>query len=246
MKNLLLGGCNGSKIIVTTRNNSVATIMSIAESYNLDGLSQKDCLSLFVKLAFKEGEEEQHPNLLEIGKEIVKKCRGVPLAVNTLACLLYSKVDEHGWISIGDNEIWNLNQKESGILPALMLSYNQLPFHLKPCFAYCSIFPKDFVFNNLLLIHFWMAHGILQSPKDENLELEDVGNLYIRELLSRSFFQDVEQENILYFTFKMHDLIHDLALSIAKRECSVVTKKSALAAEVCHLSFLDNGQEVTT
>ena len=44
----------------------------------------------------------------------------------------------------------------------------------------------------------------------------------------------------------MHDLIHDLALSIAKRECSVVTKKSALAAEVCHLSFLDNGQEVTT
>ncbi|XP_050242531.1 putative disease resistance protein RGA1 [Quercus robur] len=105
---------------------------------------------------------------------------------------------------------------------------------------------SDFVFNNLLLIQFWMAHGILQSPKDENLELEDVGNLYIKELLSRSYFQDVEQENILYFTFKMHDLIHDLALSIAKRECSVVTKKSTLAAEVCHLSFLDNGQEVTT
>ena len=79
----------------------------------------------------------------------------------------------------------------------------------------CSNFPKDFVFNNLLLIQFWMAHGILQSPKDENLELEDVGNLYMKELLSRSFFQDVEQENILYFTFKMHDLIHDLALSIA-------------------------------
>nr|XP_023929467.1 putative disease resistance protein RGA3 [Quercus suber] len=246
LKNLLLGGCNGSKIIVTTRNSSVATIMSIAESYNLDGLSQKDCLSLFVKLAFKEGEEEQYPNLLEIGKEIVKKCKGVPLAVNTLACLLYSKVDEHEWISIRDNEIWHLNQKESGILPALMLSYNQLPFHLKPCFAYCSIFPKDFVFNNLLLIQFWMAHGILQSPKDENLELEDVGNLYMKELLSRSFFQDVEQENILYFTFKMHDLIHDLALSIAKRECSVVTKKFTLATEVCHLSFLDNGQEVTT
>ena len=44
----------------------------------------------------------------------------------------------------------------------------------------------------------------------------------------------------------MHDLIHDLALSIAKGERSVVTKKSALAVEVCHLSFLDNGQEVTT
>ena len=95
LKNLLHGGCNGSKIIVTTRNSSIATIMSTVEPYNLDGLSQKDCLSLFVKLAFKE-EEEQYPNFLEIGKEIVKKCRGVPLAVNTLACLLYSKVDEIG------------------------------------------------------------------------------------------------------------------------------------------------------
>uniref|UniRef100_A0A7N2M1P1 Uncharacterized protein n=1 Tax=Quercus lobata TaxID=97700 RepID=A0A7N2M1P1_QUELO len=206
LKNLLVGGCNGSKIIVTTQNSSVANIMSTVESYNLDGLSQKDCLSLFVKLAFKEGEEEQYPNLLEIGKEIVKKCRGVPLAVNTIACLLYSKVDEHEWISIRDNEIWHLNQKESGILPALQLSYNQLPFHLKPCFAYCSIFPKDFVFNNLLLIQFWMAHGILQSPKDENLDSEDVGNLYIKELLSRSFFQDVEQENILFKYLRVLDL----------------------------------------
>ncbi|KAM3691144.1 hypothetical protein ACJW31_09G173300 [Castanea mollissima] len=212
LKNLLLGGCNGSKIIVTTRNSSVATIMSTAESYNLDGLSQKDCLSLFVNLAFKEGEEEQYPNLLEIGKEIVKKCRGIPLAVNTLACLLYSKVDENTWISIRDNEICHLNQKESGILPALKLSYNQLPFHLKPCFAYCSIFPKDFVFNNLLLIQFWMAHGIIQSSKDENLELEDVGNLYIKELLSRSFFQDVEQENILQWA-RSYDTIREVEQS---------------------------------
>ncbi|KAM4091892.1 hypothetical protein ACJW30_09G170800 [Castanea mollissima] len=44
----------------------------------------------------------------------------------------------------------------------------------------------------------------------------------------------------------MHDLVHDLALSIAKGECLVVTKKSTLAAEVCHLSFLETRQEVTT
>uniref|UniRef100_A0A2N9G2B7 NB-ARC domain-containing protein n=1 Tax=Fagus sylvatica TaxID=28930 RepID=A0A2N9G2B7_FAGSY len=241
------GGCNGSKIIVKTRNDLVANIMGTTPTYKLDGLSQEECLSLFVKFAFKEGEEKQHPNLLEIGKEIVRKCIGVPLAVRTLASLLYSKVDEKEWKHVRDNEIWNLEQKEGGILPALQLSYNQLSFQLKQCFAYCSLFPKDYDFINLHLIQHWMAHGILQSPVNENQELEDVGEFYIKKLLSRSFFQDFNEiETSMMYTFKVHDLVHDLALSIAKGECSVVTKQSSVAPNVCHLTFSDNGQEVTT
>nr|XP_023888387.1 disease resistance protein RGA2-like [Quercus suber] len=247
LEDLILGGCNGCKILVTTRNSSVATIMDTTTTYNLKGLPEEDCMSLFVKLAFKVGQQNQYPNLLNIGREIVKKCKGVPLAVSTLAGLLYSKVDEHEWKFIRDNEIWNLEQREGDILPALKLSYNQLPFHLKQCFVYCSVFPKDFEFNNLQLIQFWLAHGILQSPANESQELEDVGDLYIKELLSRTFFQDVDQHEFLpFYSFKMHDLVHDLAFSIAKGECSVVTKESTLAAEVCHLSILENGQEVTT
>ncbi|KAM4091909.1 hypothetical protein ACJW30_09G172200 [Castanea mollissima] len=91
-----------------------------------------------------------------------------------------------------------------------------------------------------------MAHGLLQSPDNENQELEDIGELYIKELMSRSLFQDVYEDYMSGYTFKMHDLVHDLALSIAKGECSVVTKKSTLAAAVCHLSILESGQEVTT
>ncbi|XP_050245838.1 putative disease resistance protein RGA4 [Quercus robur] len=246
LEDLLLGGCNGSKIIVTTRNNLVATIMGTARTYHLDGLSQEDCLSLFVKLAFKEGEEKQYPNLLEIGNDIVKKCIGVPLAVRTLASLLYSKVDEREWKFVSKNEIWNLKQNEGDILPALRLSYIQLPFHLKQCFAYCSLFPKDYEFNSSLLVQFWMAHGLLQSPDNENQDLEDIGDLYIKELMSRSLFQDVYEDVVFNYSFKMHDLVHDLAISIAKGECSVVTKTSTLAAEVCHLSILESGQEVTT
>ena len=246
LEDLLLSGCNGSKIIVTTRNSFVATIMGTAPTYNLDGLIQENCFSLFVKLAFKEGDEKQYPNLLQIGREIVRKCKGVPLAVKTLAGLLYSKIDEGEWKYVRDNEIWNLEQKEGDILPALRLSYNQLPFHLKQCFAYCSLFPKDYLFTNLQLIQFWMAHGILQSPVNENQELEDVGDLYIKELLSRSFFQDLDVQQICFHTFKMHDLVHDLALSIAKGECSIVTKDPSISAEVCHLFFFDNDKEVTT
>nr|XP_023902096.1 putative disease resistance protein RGA1 [Quercus suber] len=246
LEDLLRDGYNGSKIIVTTRNNSVATIMGTVPTYHLDGLSNEECMSLFVKLAFKEGEEKQYPNLLEIGNDIVKKCKGVPLAVRTLASLLYSKVDEREWKSIRDNEIWHLKQNEGDILPALRLSYNQLPFHLKQCFAYCSLFPKDYEFKTFLLVQFWMAHGLLQSPDNENQDLEDIGDLYIKELMSRSLFQDVYRDAFFTYTFKMHDLVHDLAISIAKGQCSVVTKTSTLAAEVSHLSISENGQEVTT
>ncbi|KAK4580609.1 hypothetical protein RGQ29_024305 [Quercus rubra] len=246
LKSLLLGGCKGSKIIVTTRKRSVATIMGTVTTYNLDGLSQEYCLSLFKKLAFKEGEENLYPNLLEIAEEIVEKCKGVPLAVRTLAGILYSKVDEREWKFVRDNEIWNLEQKQGDILPALKLSYNQLPLHLKQCFAYCSLFPKDYVFKSYLLVQFWMAHGLLQSPDNENQDLEDIGDLYIKELMSRSLFQDVYEDGLFTYFFKMHDLVHDLAISIAKGECSVVTKTSTLAAEVCHLSILESGQEVTT
>ncbi|XP_065616174.1 disease resistance protein RGA2-like [Quercus suber] len=246
LEELLLGGCNGSKIIVTTRNSSVADIMGTVPMYKLDGLSQEDCLSLLVKLAFKDGREKEYPNLLKIGEAIVEKCKGVPLAVMTLASLLRSKFDEREWKFVRDNEIWNLDKKDGGILPALRLSYNQLPFHLKQCFAYCSLFPKDYEFSSSLLVQFWMAHGILQSPDNEKHKLEDIGDLYIKELMSRSLFQDVYQDAFFTYSFKMHDLVHDLALSIAKRECSVVTKESTLAAEVCHLSISENGQEVTT
>ena len=242
LEDLLLGGCNGSKIIVATRNDSVATIMGTTPTYNLDGLSQEDCLSLFVTLAF-QGEEKQYPSLLEIGKEIVEKCKGVPLAVKTLAGLLYSKLDECEWKFIRDNEIWHLEQNEGDILPALRLSYNQLPLHLKQCFAYCSLFPKDYEFSSIELIQFWMAHGALQSH--ENKELEDIGDLYIKELLSRSFFQYVN-EDLYRCSFVMHDLMHDLALSIAQGECLTVTKKSVIDEKVRHLSFVDNGLEFVT
>ena len=72
----------------------------------------KDSLSLFVKWAFKEGEEEKHPHLVNITEEIVKKCRGVPLAVRTLRSLLFSMSEANEWEYVRDNEIWNIPQKK--------------------------------------------------------------------------------------------------------------------------------------
>ncbi|KAH9679163.1 hypothetical protein KPL71_026014 [Citrus sinensis] len=241
LKSLLLGGANGSKILVTTRSRKVASIMGRrggTTGYNLQGLPFEDCLSLFMKCAFEE-ERDKHPNLVKIGEEIVKKCGGIPLAVRTLGSLLYCLTDEHDWEYVRDNEIWQLEPKERGILPALRLSYDQLPPPLKQCVAYCSIFPKGYQFYGDSLVQFWMAHGLLQSHNKKE-ELEDIGMRYLKELLSRFFFQDLSfgMLGMETFSFKMHDLMHDLALLVAKDEFLVVNSDcQSIPKSVRHLSF---------
>ncbi|TYI34673.1 hypothetical protein ES332_A03G025200v1 [Gossypium tomentosum] len=233
LKDLLCGGAQGSRIIVTTRSRKVATITGTIPPYDLEHLSDENCLSLFLKLAFKEGEEKQHDNLVRIGEGIVQKCKGVALAVKTLGSLLCSTRVQHDWELVRDSELWKLKQEENDILPALKLSYDHLPWYLKQCFAFCSVFPKDFEFNPLYLISLWTANGFLQSPY-ENEEPKDIGNRYIQELLSRSFFQQVE-DKIFTFTFKMHDLVHDLALSVAQNEVNPCNHYST--GNVRHLRF---------
>ncbi|XP_038689182.1 putative disease resistance protein RGA1 isoform X2 [Tripterygium wilfordii] len=237
-RDLLEGGASGSKVIVTTRSTSVATTVGTVSAYNLKGFSHGDSLCLFKKWAFREGEEECYPHLMEIADGIVKKCRGLPLAVRTLGTLLFSKTDDRHWRFIRDNEIWKLEQKENDILPELRLSYEQMSSRLKPCFAICSIYPKDYRFHSVALTHIWMAHGLLQSS-NEHQEIEDVALQYMKELYSRSFFQEFEEYGDI-FRFTMHDLVHDLALSVAQNECCVVNVRSKNISEgIRHLSISD-------
>ncbi|KAL4607729.1 hypothetical protein ACB092_09G196100 [Castanea dentata] len=245
LKNLLIGG-QGSKILVTTRSQKVASNMAPGPIHGLKGLPDKDCLSLFIRCAFNEGEHEQCPKLVDIGKKVVEKCKGVPLAVKTLGGLLYSKTEERDWISISNNEIWKLEQKENDILPALKLSYNKLPSYLKQCFAYCSLYPKDFIYNKQDLIQCWMANGLLKKSNKSIEEMEDIGEQYIKELLSRSFFQEVKIYETIRWSFKMHDLLHDLSVCVAQNDYCLIedTKNTNNFEKARCVSILDHKRGV--
>ncbi|KAM7478180.1 hypothetical protein LguiA_026393 [Lonicera macranthoides] len=226
LKDLLNCGSSGSKIVVTTRKRTTAEIMGTMEPYELNGLLNDECMSIFIKCAFKDGEEKQYPKLLKIGKEIVMKCGGLPLAVKSVGSLLYTKREEREWRYIKDNDIWKIKQKENDVLPILKLSYDDLPLNLRKCFAYCATFPKNMemprLYADLYLINQWKAHGFIEWS-DDSQQLEDIGNQYFQELLSRSFFQyDYMSFDNALIKFKMHDLVHDLALSVAGKLVSHV------------------------
>ncbi|XVF30529.1 hypothetical protein REPUB_Repub16aG0065900 [Reevesia pubescens] len=220
LKQLLVGGAKGSKIVVTTRSNKVAKISGTSTPHNLEGLPYDKSLALFLKFAFKKGEEKQHSNLVKIGKEIVKKCGGVPLVVKTLGSSLFSKTSELDWKRVKDSEMWEVVAKENEVFSVLKLSYDQVAPHLKECFAYCSLYPKDYEYSEFELIQFWMAHGLLE-PSNKNECPDDIGRQYLNDLLSRSLFQDYEDE-LVFNKFKMHDLLHDLASAVAKNECCII------------------------
>ncbi|KAL6328570.1 hypothetical protein AAG906_038765 [Vitis piasezkii] len=94
---LLPVGANGSKILVTTRSTRVASVIGIDSPFIVEGLKDDESWDLFESLAFKKGEEQMHPNLVAIGKEIVKMCKGVPLVIATLGGMLYFNTQERHW-----------------------------------------------------------------------------------------------------------------------------------------------------
>ncbi|KAH0777201.1 hypothetical protein KY290_008612 [Solanum tuberosum] len=211
LRNVFLQGDIGSKIIVTTRKESVALMMGSGAIY-MGILSSEDSWALFKRHSLENRDPKEHPELEEIGKQIADKCKGLPLALKALAGVLRCKSEVDEWRDILRSEIWELPSCLNGILPALMLSYNDLPAHLKQCFAYCAIYPKDYQFRKDQVIHLWVANGLVQQLHS--------GNQYFLELRSRSLFEmasesserDVEE-------FLMHDLVNDLAQIASSNLC---------------------------
>ncbi|CBI17733.3 unnamed protein product, partial [Vitis vinifera] len=206
-------------------------------SYQLCQLTEEQCWLLFAQAAFTNLDSNECQNLQSIGRKIAKKCKGLPLVAKTLGGLLRSKQDSTAWNEVLNNEIWDLSNEKSSILPALNLSYHYLPTKLKRCFAYCSIFPKDYVFEKEKLVLLWMAEGFLDGSK-RGETVEEFGSICFDNLLSRSFFQQYHNNDS---QFVMHDLIHDLAQFTSGKFCFrlEVEQQNQISKDIRHSSHYD-------
>ncbi|KAK9159941.1 hypothetical protein Syun_006282 [Stephania yunnanensis] len=239
-------GAAGSKVVVTTREENVASTIGSSYTHYLQLLSDDQCLRLFESKAFVQG-ETKNSNLVKIGEEIVKKCRGVPLAVKVLGGLMRSKRTEQEWLVIRDGEFWQLGgDVQKQVIEILKLSYNNLPPKVRQCFSYCSIFPKDYEIEKNQVIRLWMAQGFLQISKEGEL-MEDIGEEFIRILCTISFFQfaaerETDEGTKLYY--KMHDLVHDVAQHLSTFECKdlVDAKDEKINENIRHISLISNNQ----
>ncbi|GKV29281.1 hypothetical protein SLEP1_g38217 [Rubroshorea leprosula] len=238
------------KVLVTSRLEKVASLMALTNEHihRLRLLKVDECWTIIKQRAF--GDNSVPEGLEGIGKQIARRCKGVPLVASIIGAILQNKRDKREWQAITENRVWDSLEKDEGILDIIKFSYDRLPtLALKQCFAFCSIFPKDFVMRREMLIQLWMAQGFLESPEEiSNMAAEDIGDKYFRYLLSYSLFQDERRDDVTGSVefCKMHDLIHDFAQSISKSETLIVEERprSNISDDLRHLNLIDGREMV--
>ncbi|KAJ3678470.1 hypothetical protein LUZ60_002273 [Juncus effusus] len=229
-------------LIVTTRSDRVAKIMPTTSPFLLDYLSEEESSSLFNRYAFGGIDQNVDLNLLDLGRKITKKCGGLPLALKSISNLLRYE-NEECWVEILEDDLWEINAQNE-IFGALQISYTRLPSCLRPCFLYCSLFPKDYEFVMDELIELWIVEGYIESKGKRTLE--EIAYQYALELRERSFFDPIGRDlkwETPWTRFKIHEMVHDLACLISGNEFLSIKrgKQPNPSNEVFHI-YLDDSE----
>ncbi|KAL6893589.1 hypothetical protein ACP4OV_007687 [Aristida adscensionis] len=225
----LQAGAKGSKILLTTRFRMVAEMLQSSNIINLEALPVDDCWSLIKTSVFDHTNHTINSQLEDIGKKITATLNGLPLAAKVVARHLECKHNANEWKQVLQrNAVWE------EIMPILRTSYENLPAHLKQCFAYCSIFPRNWEFEPEQLILLWIAQGFI-CP-DGCRRIEDIGKEYIHDLCNRSFFSIQNKEFISYYV--LPPVIYELAKSVGMEQCFRIggDEWTRIPSSVRHLS----------
>ncbi|XP_027064162.1 disease resistance RPP13-like protein 4 [Coffea arabica] len=232
---------HNSCIIITSRIKTVVKNMGVqdAQIHQPRYLNDEESWKLFCKVARVSEVDEQNTKLVEEGKEIVKKCGGLPLAIKTVGGLLSS--EERSSIkwrriretfhekltSMGDN----CSEGNGHVIASLQLSYDELPAFLKPCILCFLIYPENYEVDADQLIRLWVGEGFVSGNSTETVTESALKCL--SELISRCLVEVAQRRNYdgSVYTCKVHDMVRDLTIKIAREEdfCSFDANRNHIA-----------------
>ncbi|KAF7105341.1 hypothetical protein CFC21_106162 [Triticum aestivum] len=205
----------GSKVLVTSRSETLPTALYCKEIIILKEMENTDILALLKEHAFSGaaiGDQRLHEQLETIAEKLAKRLGRSPLAAKTVGSQLSRKKDKAAWEDA--LRIDNLSDPSR----ALLWSYEKLDPSLQRCFLYCSLYAKGNGFIMEELVRMWVGQGLFDSC-NVNKRIADIGRDCFDEMLSVSFFQPAYRGGRIMDWYVMHDLVHDLAESLSKEVC---------------------------
>ncbi|EFH62951.1 predicted protein [Arabidopsis lyrata subsp. lyrata] len=220
----------GWKVLLTSRNESVAVRGDTTFiNFKSQCLSTEESWTLLQLIAFPKKDASEFmvdEEMEEMGKEMIKHCGGLPLAIKVLGGFLAAKYTIHDWkrvfkdIGSGSMGRTNLNDDNNSLVyHVLSMSFEELPSYLKHCFLYLAYFPEDDEIDVSTLSYYWAAEGILKPRKYDGETIRDVGDSYIDELVRRNMvISERDSRTSRFETCKLHDTMRELCLLKAKEE----------------------------
>lgn len=214
----------GSRIVVTTRIDEVARSCSPSDGvHRMKILGEKDSKKLLFKTVFRTEQwpSTKYDDYEEVCDEILKKCGGLPLAIVSIGGMLAQRRNEPvaKWQAVINRLPSELeaNSTLEGMARILSLGYNDLPYHLKACFLYLSVFPEDHEIRRGPLVRRWTAEGFISAR--HGLSMNEIAQSCFDGFTSRGV---VIPEQLASSgevrSFKVHDIMLEVITSKSVRE----------------------------
>ncbi|XP_019183021.1 PREDICTED: putative late blight resistance protein homolog R1A-3 [Ipomoea nil] len=177
----------GSRILLTTRQKNVAEYANPGNNccHTLRFLDSNESWNLFQRSV-----PLLSPEFEKIGREIVDKCKGLPLAIIVVAGLLSNS-----------NQIIHEWEHIAKCVPALSLDHSNQP--------------EDYEVDEQEMVDFWVSAGFLKVLKSDE-SLEGVARRNLQDLVDRNLVLICGETN--EGSYQMHDVLHELALREAQKE----------------------------
>uniref|UniRef100_A0ACD5Y5Z3 Uncharacterized protein n=1 Tax=Avena sativa TaxID=4498 RepID=A0ACD5Y5Z3_AVESA len=236
-------GAPGSRVLITTRHETVARSMKAFHPYHhVDKLEPEDGWSLLKKQVLTDEESDYDIDMLkDIGLKILAKCDGLPLAIKVIGGLLCQREKErHEWENVLNDAIWSVSQIPEELNNALYLSYEDLSPCLQQCFLHFSLKPKKAMLFFSEFIGMWIGEGFVHGNSNR---LEELGNEYYKELILRNLIEP-DSEFPGQYLCHMHDVVRSFAQFVARDEALVAHNAETDSSKLSSQRFLRLSIEV--